>query len=80
MKLFIYFTITCLLPCSLYAWGPGGHKVVALVAYEQLSTQQRVKVIEILKHPRHGCQPNRNGPRRLTKASKHLSPPSLYEH
>ena len=50
MKSIICLTITCFLPCSLHAWGPGGHKVIALVAYEQLSTQQRVKVIEILKH------------------------------
>ena len=42
-----------ILPFRLNAWGPGGHKVVALIAYEQLNEDQRAKVIEILKkHPR----------------------------
>ena len=35
-----------------HAWGPGGHRVTADVAYEQLSPTARTKCVEILrKHP-----------------------------
>lgn len=47
--LVVFVAITCLAREGL-AWSGGGHKVVALIAYSQLSSTERAKVIEVLQH------------------------------
>ena len=38
---------------SLFAWGPAGHKIIASIAFRQLTTAERTKVLNLLaKHPR----------------------------
>jgi hypothetical protein len=45
-------TVGLLLANEAQAWSSGGHKLVALIAYEQLDEATRVKVVEILaRHP-----------------------------
>src|SRR3954465_3744013 len=34
---------------SAFAWGVGGHKVVALIAFEQMSEETRAKAIALLE-------------------------------
>jgi hypothetical protein len=40
-------------PSASFAWGPAGHKIVASIAFRQLTASQQQKIIAILKsHPR----------------------------
>src|SRR6266480_3751238 len=41
---------TTLIDGRALAWGPAGHKIVAAIAFRQLSPEQQKKIVDILKH------------------------------
>jgi S1/P1 Nuclease len=45
----LVFSILLLLPTSLAAWGPIGHMTVAYVAYQQLTSETKARVRDLLK-------------------------------
>lgn len=64
MKRFLILLGCCLTALPAFAWNGAGHRIVALIAWEQLSppTRQRVSAL-LAAHPDH--------PRWLEKAGKH---------
>jgi len=47
--------LLCLTPKRTFAWHEPGHMITALVAYEQLDSDTRKRIVDILKqHPRFG--------------------------
>jgi hypothetical protein len=56
MKRIAFASILCtsLFCTGALGWGPAGHKIVASVAYRQLTPEQQQKIVAILKHnPRY---------------------------
>lgn len=53
LKRFVVLGLLLILPATAFAWGPAGHKIVASIAFRQLTPAQQDKIVAILKsHPR----------------------------
>lgn len=70
--LLVAFLLVLLAPLTAHAWSDAGHRIIAAIAWRQLSPRQRAIILDTLSHhPRYAEDFRRHLPDKLTDVDDH---------